>query len=237
MDFRKILNSVRESFTAPSVVGNVVTGKQWNQGLPRFGGVAPEAQMIQNPNVASPIPPEDELTSGVVHQMKLNDILEKQASAYNAANPVPSPTAIPTPTAAPRTLGVSTRPAPAPQGDDLWSQFTQAVQETAPERGYDPETIIRQKALESAFGTSNFARERNNLGGIGAYDRDPNQAFKFKDIEDYLDYYYKLIESRYPKAYENRDDPEAFVKGLKAGGYASDPNYVWKVLNTPLARR
>lgn len=128
-------------------------------------------------------------------------------------------------------------PTPTPIPQNLWDQFTQQATQEANQRGYDAETIIKQKALESDFGRSNFAQERNNFGGIGAYDRDPNQAFKFDTIQDYLNYYFKLIESRYPEAYQNRQDPEAYIQGLKQGGYATDPDYVWKVLNTPLQPR
>lgn len=141
-----------------------------------------------------------------------------------------APATTPTP-AAHDVLGATTQ-----TGDgNLWDQFVSAVEDTAPKLGYDPSTIIRQKALESNFGRSNFAQERNNFGGIGAYDKDPNQALTFKDITDYLNYYYKLVQSRYPQAYAQRSDPEKYVEGLKTGGYASDPNYVWKVLNTPLS--
>ncbi len=120
---------------------------------------------------------------------------------------------------------------------DLWSKFSSTTREQANARGYDADTVIRQKALESGFGKSNFARERNNFGGIGAFDRDPNQAFKFKDVQDYLDYYFKMVEKRYPEAYANRKDPKKYVEGLKKGGYATDPEYVWKVLHTPLSPR
>lgn len=125
-------------------------------------------------------------------------------------------------------------PMPTPTPMNLWGEFTNAVREEAPSLGYDPETIIRQKALESNFGRSRYVTERNNFGGIGAYDRDSNNALSFKDIEDYLNYYFKLVQNRYPKAYESRNDPESFITALSEGGYASDPNYVWKVLNTPL---
>lgn len=122
-------------------------------------------------------------------------------------------------------------------GNDLWSQFMAQTRAAAPKRGYDPETIIRQKALESDFGRSQFATERNNFGGIGAYDSDPNQAFNFKDIQDYLDYYFKMVEKRFPEAYANRSNPQKYVEGLKAGNYATDPDYVWKVMHTPLNPR
>ena len=38
------------------------------------------------------------------------------------------------------------------------------------------ETVVAQGILESASGTSNFARTRNNFFGIGAFDSNPNNA-------------------------------------------------------------
>lgn len=211
MNFDGLLQRVRDSFTSPSILANIVKGQTWNQDLPRFGGVAPESQMVQNPNVASPLQAPDEMTPGMVHKMNFEDLINQQREKQVAGAVAP------------------------PQ--NLWQKFSNAVREKVAPLGYDADTVIRQKALESGFGSSQFARERNNFGGIGAYDRDPNQAFRFGSIDEYLNYYLDLVKNRYPQAYENRADPEGFVSGLKEGGYASDPNYVWKVLNTPLARR
>lgn len=126
-------------------------------------------------------------------------------------------------------------PTPVPNKLD-WKGFKSLLYQEAKARGYDPETLIRQKALETGFGTSNFALERNNYGGIGAYDRNPDNAFKFDTPQDYLDYYFTLIRNRYPSAYANRKNPQKYVQELKKGGYASDPDYEWKILNTPLDR-
>jgi hypothetical protein len=69
MNFSGLLDAVKNSFlSSPSIVGNVAQGKQWNQDLPRFGGVAPQNQMVQNPNVVSPISPVDEMTPGLVNK-------------------------------------------------------------------------------------------------------------------------------------------------------------------------
>lgn len=239
MDFGKILASIKDSISKPSVLGNVIAGKQWNEGIPNFGGVAPQNQFIENPQIASPVPVEDQLTKGLMY--KIHQDQDREAMPVDNAPQAGYPKTVQYPewlanapakeVAGAQTIASPT-PTPAPT-QDLWGRFIDAVNQTAPEQGYDPDTIIKQKALESNFGRSDFAQNRNNFGGIGAYDRNPNSAFSFKDITDYLDYYYKLIQNRYPKAYANRDDPEAYVEGLKEGGYASDPNYVWKVLNTP----
>lgn len=117
-----------------------------------------------------------------------------------------------------------------------WDNFVNLLKEEGGKRGYDWQTLAKQKALESAFGTSQFARERNNFGGIGAYDRNPNSAFKFNSPMEYLDYYDKMIQKRFPNAYKVRNNPRKFIEELKKGGYATDPDYVEKVMNTPLKR-
>ena len=173
------------------------------------------------------------LANGKPNPAKFAKQYQKAFGELPPSSQYQAPTA--TPTAAPvqtMVLGAST----SPQGN-LWDQFVNRVMQTAPARGYDPEIIIKQKALESGFGTSDFARNRNNFGGIGAYDSNPNNAFEFPTIDDYLNYYYNLIQNRYPNAYENRQNPKKYVEGLKQGGYASDKDYVWKVLNTPLQPR
>ncbi len=226
MDFGRLLQNLKDSFSKPSILGNLVSGKQFNDSLPRFGGVAPQNQMIQNPNVVSPLQAPDEVTSG----------LESQGQFDQAIADRPTPT--PTPEKFEDVLSMATPTStPVPQPQNTWDEFTNAVRKKVTPLGYNADAIIKQKALESGFGSSQFARERNNYGGIGAYDRDPNQAFKFNSVDEYLDYYLNLVKNRYPQAYEDRADPEAFISGLKQGGYASDPNYVWKVMNTPLARR
>jgi flagellum-specific peptidoglycan hydrolase FlgJ len=117
-----------------------------------------------------------------------------------------------------------------------WDNFIKLAEQEGTKRGYDWKTLVKQKALESAFGTSQFAKERNNFGGIGAYDSNPNSAFSFKSPAEYFDYYDKMIQKRFPNAYKVRDNPKKYIEELKKGGYATDPNYVDKVLNTPLRR-
>lgn len=120
--------------------------------------------------------------------------------------------------------------------DIPWDDAIKFFQEEGTKRGYSWEALVKQKALESAFGTSEFARERNNFGGIGAYDSDPNQAFKFNSLPEYFDYYDKMVQKRFPNAYKVRNNPKKFIEELKKGGYATDPAYVEKVMNTPLRR-
>lgn len=232
MDFGAILGNLKRGIAdfntkQPSVIGNLLTGREWNDSVlgNRIAKPIPEQSFQDNNNMA---------LQGFYNREALGEMNTTPSNFQPKTVQYPESLAN-APIKEVKAAAVS--PTQAPETGSLWENLINAVRETAPEKGYDPDTIIKQKALESDFGRSDFATERNNFGGIGAYDRDPNQAFNFKDITDYLNYYYKLIESRYPKAYENRDDPTKFISGLKEGGYASDPNYVWKVLNTPLEPR
>ena len=126
----------------------------------------------------------------------------------------------------------TTTPTPTPDVKQ-WDNFKEYVAKTAAGLGYNPGAVVGQKALESARGQSEFAKERNNYGGIGAYDSNPNEAFSFQSPEDYTDYYFKMIQKRFPKAYENRGNPTKYIQELKKANYATDPEYVWKVTNTP----
>lgn len=58
--------------------------------------------------------------------------------------------------------------------------FIVAAQKT----GYNPVYLLAHAAVESGWGTSNFAVSRGNLFGIGAFDSNPNNAFNMGDTID-----------------------------------------------------
>ena len=97
------------------------------------------------------------------------------------------------------------------------------------------ETVVAQGILESASGTSNFARTRNNFFGIGAFDSNPNNAKRYNSVEAGWRGYYENIKKT--PTYRNHGvfsgktttDPYEYLKAIKAAGYATDPNYVTKV--------
>ena len=97
------------------------------------------------------------------------------------------------------------------------------------------ETVMAQGILESASGTSYFARERNNFFGIGAFDSNPNNAFSYPTPEAGWEGYYKNI--AVTPTYRNHGvfqgdtitNPYAYARAIKAAGYATDPNYVNKL--------
>lgn len=97
------------------------------------------------------------------------------------------------------------------------------------------ETVVAQGILESAAGTSSFARERNNFFGIGAFDSNPSNAFSYDTPEAGWRGYYENI--RKTATYrqhgvfsgETVTNPYAYAEAIKAAGYATDPNYVAKL--------
>jgi hypothetical protein len=107
------------------------------------------------------------------------------------------------------------------------------------DRGFHPATPVSQMAAESERGKSNFAKERNNYFGMGAYDSNPDNAFKYDSPEASMDAYLDLIEKdkRYKSAYEKRDIPEEYLQELLKVPYATDPNYFDMITNTPEFRK
>lgn len=101
-----------------------------------------------------------------------------------------------------------------------------------------PGTILAQWALESAWGTSNFAKTRNNFAGINAIDRDPGRATYFKTPADFATEYAKFIGVNPDGSYRNTRYMRSGILGksgldyysiLKRNGYATDPYYVSKL--------
>lgn len=57
--------------------------------------------------------------------------------------------------------------------------------------------IVAHAAVESAWGTSYYARTRHNLFGFDAYDSDPSQASGYKSQADAVDYYAGFLKNVY----------------------------------------
>lgn len=124
---------------------------------------------------------------------------------------------------------VSPEPSLTLQDQTNWNSFIRAAYEVAPIYEYPVNVILSQAALESARGTSKYARERFNYFGIGAFDHNPDMAFSYENQKQVIIEYMRLIKAYYPEAYAQRKNPDAMIELIKEGGYASDPNYVAKV--------
>lgn len=97
------------------------------------------------------------------------------------------------------------------------------------------EAVMAQGILESAAGTSDFAIQRNNFFGIGAFDSNPDNAYSFSTPKEGWKGYYENIQatSVYREhgvfAGDAVTDPYAYLKAIKEAGYATDPDYVVNV--------
>lgn len=131
-----------------------------------------------------------------------------------------------------------------PQDEYIEKWAPTAVSEM--ERSGVPASItLAQGLLESAAGQSRLAREGNNHFGIKCardwkgkkiYEDDdaahecfrvyPSAEASFRDHSDFLRY-----QNRYKSLFDlDPSDYKAWAKGLKAAGYATDPNYPKKLV-------
>ncbi len=97
------------------------------------------------------------------------------------------------------------------------------------------ETVMAQGILESDAGTSNFAVERNNFFGIGAFDSNPDNAYSYANpTEGWNGYYHNISVTETYRAHgvfqgATVTDPYAYLAAIKSAGYATDPDYIAKV--------
>lgn len=97
------------------------------------------------------------------------------------------------------------------------------------------ETVMAQGILESASGTSTFAKERHNFFGIAAYDSNTDAAYRYDDDEQGWKGYYENI--RITSVYRNNGvfqgatvtDPYEYLVAIKQAGYATSETYVQNV--------
>lgn len=122
----------------------------------------------------------------------------------------------------------------------LWITFLNDARSVAQKEDYPISVIVGQGALESAHGTSNFAKTRFNFFGFDAYTNNPGAAKPYPSALASIQDYVNLIKNGnggsnklYLQAYANRSDPVKMVELIKAGGYATDPAYVSKVTSIP----
>lgn len=151
----------------------------------------------------------------------------------------PSPTPSPAPKVIDELINQPQVQGTQTQSPSLLEDMLNYTYEQAIKRGFHPSAPVSQVAAESGRGTSNFAKTRNNWFGLGAFDNDLNNTWKFKDPRESTDAYFNVMETdpRYATAYEYRHDPLRFLQEIKKAGYASDPNYVNTISNTPEYRR
>ncbi|NOI68155.1 flagellar assembly peptidoglycan hydrolase FlgJ [Vibrio sp. 99-8-1] len=135
------------------------------------------------------------------------------------------------------------------------SSMTPYAERAAKALGVDPSLLIAQAALETGWGqkmVKNSLGNSNNLFNIKADrswkgDKVATQTLEFHDnvpvkekaafrsynnYEESFDDFVRFLNQnpRYETALKHNGDSESFIRGIHKAGYATDPNYVDKVL-------
>lgn len=127
-----------------------------------------------------------------------------------------------------------------------------SVNKVNKENGYElyNSVIIAQSVLETGWGQSKVMMKANALFGIKAgsgwkgkvYSSYTNEVYDgvecteyatfraYDSIEESIEDYYKLIKNNYKKAL-NCDTQKESIQAIKNGGYATDPDYVSKIMS------
>ncbi|MEM7060645.1 MAG: glucosaminidase domain-containing protein [Pseudomonadota bacterium] len=142
----------------------------------------------------------------------------------------------------------------------LWERLVRQYAEIPIEASGLKIATLAQWALESGFATSDLAKDHNNFGGLKfrarvnrgregdplatpvdyeAHDGEDTYC-AFGSIEDFIEGYWSFIDNgaMYEGWRRYEDDPSGYIGHLHAGGYATDSDYIGKVLNAiPRVRR
>ena len=129
---------------------------------------------------------------------------------------------------------------------DMTTAYTKALSARGINTDY-AKMLVAQDALESNWGKSSLAKDFN-FGGIKAIKNTPfveketkefnsakeeyktkSKFRKFSSLDDYVNYKIDLLSGKRYQAFTG--DPSQFYHRVKAGGYATDPNYVAKLTN------
>lgn len=135
---------------------------------------------------------------------------------------------------------------------DMTAAYTKALTAKGISTDYT-KMLVAQDALESNWGKSSLSKDFN-FGGIKAVEGTPfveketkehdskkgmyttkAKFRKFNSLDDYANYKINLLNGKRYQAFIG--DPSQFYDRVKAGGYATDPNYVeklTKIYNNPI---
>ena len=130
--------------------------------------------------------------------------------------------------------------------EDMTAAYTKALAARGISTDY-AKMLVAQDALESNWGKSSLSKDFN-FGGIKAVKGTPfvekeTKEFdskkgmhkikakfrKFSSLDDYVNYKIDLLSGKRYQAFTG--DPSQFYHRIKAGGYATDPDYVAKLTN------
>ena len=132
-------------------------------------------------------------------------------------------------------------------GNTDWNSFVESAKRIADKENFPLAVILGQAALETGrrsnpgnnyFGIKGQGNAGGNTlstkeqGATGLFTTTGNFA-AYQTPEDSIKAYINLIKTRYPSAYALKDDPVSMIQEIKNLGYATDNNYVAKVMGTP----
>lgn len=148
------------------------------------------------------------------------------------------------------------KPAPQPEpdtGKTQWESLIQSVKASAFGSDEVKAALLAQCILESGRGTSMLAARHNNFAGLKYREELKSVAtkvlYRASDGEDYycafvntnafVVGYFRFVGREVYKGWEqHKDSAEQYIAFLKSKGYATDPNYVSKVIERlPEARK
>ena len=104
--------------------------------------------------------------------------------------------------------------------------FAKAEKDT----GVNAQYLLAHAIHETGWGTSSIYHEKHNLFGIGAFDRNPNEAQTFKDDADCIDYMAHWVKKEWLTPGGSHFNGPTLA-GMKKGGYATDPGWPQKIAN------
>ena len=112
----------------------------------------------------------------------------------------------------------------------------QGLKDAENKYGVNALVLMAMAIHESAYGTSGYAVQRNNLFGIGAVDSNPNNAKAFKSVAECLEYQAEDLSWSYgDAAFHGGFKYYGFNVGTKSSGmnvrYASDPLWGESIVN------
>lgn len=138
------------------------------------------------------------------------------------------------------------------KGSEFADSIYNSVNKVNKENGYQlyNSVIIAQSVLETGWGQSKIMMKANALFGIKAgsgwkgkvYSSYTNEVYEgvecteyatfraYDSIEESIEDYYKLIKNNYKKALNCNTQKES-IEAIKKGGYATDPEYVNKIMS------
>lgn len=138
------------------------------------------------------------------------------------------------------------------KGSEFADTIFNSVNKVNKENGYKlfNSVIIAQSVLETGWGQSKVMMKANALFGIKAgsgwkgkvYSSYTNEVYDgvesteyatfraYDSIEESIEDYYKLIKNNYKKAL-NCDTQKESIQAIKNGGYATDPDYISKIMS------